>query len=71
MADHAKGPPGNIGDSKSFQVTIPKHHYDYMTLLARKSRLGLKESDVAAHILIRELDRMFQGGYHEKEIPQV
>ena len=71
MAEAGKGPPGNIGDPKSFQVTIPKHHYDYMTLLAKKSRLGLIESDVAAHILVRELDEMFQTGYHEREIPQI
>jgi hypothetical protein len=66
-----RGSPGNIGEPKSFQVTLPLDHYEYMTLIASMNRLGLTENDVAASILIRELDAMFKGGYHEKTFHKV
>ncbi len=62
-------PPAEQRPSKAFQVTLPMHHYRYLTHLARHRRLGISESDVAAFILIRELDAMFDRGYHEKKIP--
>ncbi|MGO8869019.1 MAG: hypothetical protein ACLQME_21230 [Alphaproteobacteria bacterium] len=61
-------PPSPDKPSHSFQVTLPMHHYRYLTHLVRLRR-GSKESDIAAHILIRELDSMFERGYHEKRIP--
>jgi hypothetical protein len=63
------GKPENKGENKVVKVTLPTHHYDYLTLLARRSRLGVTEPQVAAHILIRELDAMFDRGYHEKKLP--
>jgi hypothetical protein len=70
VADTRRGPPGNKGKPKRFQVSIPLNHYEYLTLLAAMNRLGLKESDVAAHILIREIDLMFKSDYHEKKVPK-
>jgi hypothetical protein len=55
----------------TFDVTIPRHHYDYLEFLAlKKHRLGISAKVAAEHILIRELDKMFTGDYHAKEIPE-
>lgn len=55
----------------TFEVTLPRHHYDYLEYLAeKKRRLGITARQAAEHILIRELDAMFSGGYHAEEIPE-
>jgi hypothetical protein len=55
----------------TFEVTIPRHHYDYLEFLGeKKRRLGINAKQSAEHILVRELDKMFRDGYHLKEIPQ-
>ena len=56
---------------KTFDVTIPKHHYDYLEFLAlKKRRLGITAKEAAEFILIRELDALFRADYHAKEIPE-
>lgn len=65
-----RGPKPKLGDSESFQVTIPADHYRYLELLARFGRLGTRANTVAEYILIRELDQMFKSNYHEKQIPK-
>ena len=55
----------------TFEVTIPRHHYDYLEYLGeKKRRLGINAAKVAEHLLIRELDEMFRSDYHLKEIPR-
>jgi hypothetical protein len=65
-----EGEPGDGSDkpSKSFQITLPGNQYRYLTHLARQRRLGCSESDIAVFLLIRELDAMFDRGYHEKKL---
>jgi len=65
-----RGPPKKIGETKSFQITVPKPLWDYLTYLAAHSMLGTAEGEVAAHILIRELNTMFTTGYHNRRIPK-
>jgi len=55
----------------TFEVTVPHFHYEYLEFLAlKKRRLGTSAKAAAEHILIRELNAMFDGGYHAKEIPE-
>ena len=70
MTEGRRGPPNKKGETKSFNVSLPQEHYDYLTLLATMSRYGAIESDVAAYILIRELDRMFKAGEHIQRVPK-
>ena len=64
------GRPRKEGDDHTFTVTIPKHHFDYLEFLAlKKHRLGTSAKEAAQYILIRELDSMEQGGYHDREFP--
>ena len=55
----------------TFEVTIPRHHYEYLDYLGeKKRRLGINAKQAAELILIRALDEMFRDDYHLKEIPQ-
>lgn len=55
----------------TFEVTIPRHHFDYLEFLAlKKHRLGTSAKAAAELILVRELDKMFTADYHAKEIPE-
>jgi len=67
-----RGRPFKAPDAdKTFEVTIPRHHYDYLEFLAtKKRRLGITAKQAAEHILIRELDGLFRADYHAKEIPE-
>jgi hypothetical protein len=72
MSDEAPkrrpGRPRKEGDDHTFSVTIPKHHFDYLTFLAiEKHRLGGSAKEAAEHTLIRELDAMEQGRYHDND----
>jgi hypothetical protein len=52
-------------------LSLPDGHHDYLVFLVNvKGWLGSSLNDAAKHILVRELDRMMQSGYHEKEIPE-
>jgi hypothetical protein len=63
-------PPKQPDADVTFEVTIPRHHFDYLEYLAlKKRRLGITPRQAAEFILIRELDALFSGGYHAKEIP--
>jgi len=50
-------------------VTLPKQAFDYLVYLAEQGRLGPSENDVAAHILVREIDKMLVSKYHEITAP--
>ena len=64
-------PPKSPDADKTFDVTIPRHHYDYLEFLAvKKRRLGTSAKQAAELILIRELDALFRADYHAKEIPE-
>jgi hypothetical protein len=71
-AQRKRGRPSKPPNAdKTFEVTLPRHHYDYLEFLAsKKRRLGITAKQAAEHILIRELDLLFQSGYHAKDIPE-
>ncbi len=51
-------------------MSIPGETYDYLALLAEREKLGPSEQDVAAYILIREVEIMIAIDYHEKRPPK-
>lgn len=66
-----RGRPPKEDKGETLAVTFPRHHFDYLQLLAlKRHRLGTSAKEAAEHILIRELDAMFKADYHEKEIPE-
>ena len=52
-----------LGESGQVTISLPKQHFDYLTHLAKVSRLGITRDEVATHILIRDLDDKMEGGY--------
>jgi len=66
-----RGRPPNKGENISFEVKLPKFHYEYLVWLATNSRLGASESDIASGILVRALHDLFSSGYHDKKNPTI
>ena len=66
-----RGRPPKEGNDEEVKLQVPKHHYDYLNyLVVRQNRLGKTVNEAALHILVRELDRMEQTGYHKKAFPE-
>jgi hypothetical protein len=65
-----RGRPAGSGGGVSLNIKIPRHNFDYLTyLVERKNRLGTTVKEAAQFLLIRDLEALFDAGYHEKEIP--
>ena len=64
-----RGRPPYRSELVPLHLSIPKDNYAYLTLLAKKGRLGADEASVATHILVRDLDAMFTAGYHNLVVP--
>jgi hypothetical protein len=62
--------PKHRSQALSITVSLPAETHDYLVLLASRGKLGPSEQDVAAHILIREVDMMIAIDYHEKRLPK-
>ncbi len=62
--------PPKVGEPRPFQITVPNPLWDYLTHLAAHSMLGTSEQEVAVHLLTRELNAMFESGYHDRRIPK-
>jgi hypothetical protein len=74
MADSAdQRGPGRPRKPEKFPpvaLQLPPGHYEYLQYLVRVSgRLGDSENEAARFILIRELDKMMRGRYHERGTP--
>ena len=65
--------PGRPRKDKSFPpiaFQLPEGHHEYLSYLVRvRRRLGDTENEAARFILIRELDKMMRGRYHERGTP--
>ena len=64
------GRPPHRSKPRSITISLPLETLDYLVLLATRGKLGPAENDVAAHILIREVDKMIASDYHDKTLPK-
>jgi hypothetical protein len=64
------GRPPHRSKARPLTVSLPGETYDYLVLLAKREKLGPSEQDIAAHIIIREVDLMMTIDYHEKKLPK-
>lgn len=64
-----KGRPPNKGVPAQLKVTLPQFQHKYLTLLAKRSKIGVTENEIATHVLVREIDNMISRGYHDLELP--
>jgi hypothetical protein len=68
MAD--KGRPKNRSKAQPLMVSLPAETFEYFVLLASLGKLGSTENDVAAHILVREYQKLESEGFHERRLPK-
>ena len=64
----AKGPGKQ--ETRPLPLTVPLAQYEYLTYLARHSVLGARETEVASHILTREITRMIAAREHDLSFPR-
>ena len=57
-------------ETRPLPLTIPLAQYEYLTYLARHSVLGVRETEVAGHILTREITRMIAAREHDITFPR-
>ena len=62
--------PRHRSETRSITVSLPIETHDFLVLLATRGKLGPSEQDIAAHILIREVDLMMAIDYHDKKFPK-
>ncbi len=62
--------PKHRSPARPLTLSLPGETYDYLVLLATREKLGPSEQDVAAHIIVREVDSMMAQDYHNKKLPK-
>ena len=62
--------PSHRSKARSITVSLPEETMEYLILLASRGKLGPSEQDVAAFILVREVDTMMAIDFHEKRLPK-
>lgn len=67
-APRKRGRPENLSDPVKITLGIPKDQHRYLELLAKRGKLGVSVSEVATHILVRELTAMDLSGFHDREV---
>jgi hypothetical protein len=65
-----RGRKPNEANTESFYVTVHKNLYDYLVYLARHSHTGANVGDVAADMLVRQAEHMYETKFHEKKLPK-
>jgi hypothetical protein len=60
----------NLSDSRDLPLSIPSEADDYLILLAALGKLGRSRTEVATHILVRELHALERANYHERRLPK-
>lgn len=72
MADGKKGgSPGNLQSTMPLNMTIPASTHQYLTWLATNTMWGPTIQDVVLKIITPKLHELFDGGYHNKRLPDV
>jgi hypothetical protein len=61
--------PENRSEGRSLSLTLPQWTFDYLASLADHGIFGRTENDVAAFLLIRQADELFEKKIHDRKIP--
>ena len=59
----------NRSEPRKFTISVPSGTANYLVALANIGRLGSSEAEVAAFLVVREVDQMLREGYIEKRGP--
>jgi hypothetical protein len=63
----ANPPPSNKSAPKPLRLSIPADTYAYLTLLAGMGKLGTREPEIALHLIVREVTKMQESKFHERQ----
>ena len=58
------------GETEEMKIRVPKTLVGYLTVLAKESMMGASGGDIAAYLLTKEVQRLFDEGAHAKRVPQ-
>jgi len=61
--------PRHRSETRPITVSLPIETHDYLVLLATRGKLGPSEQDIAAYLVVREVELMMAVDYHEKKVP--
>jgi hypothetical protein len=62
--------PENLSEAKELVLQIPIEQHDYLVLLATLGKGGRSRTEIATHILVRELQALERDKYHERRLPK-
>ena len=62
--------PENLSEAKELVLQIPIEQHEYLILLAALGKGGRSRTEIATHILVRELQALEKDKYHERRLPK-
>lgn len=62
--------PKHKSETHSFEITVPKRLFRYLTFLAKHSALGTSENAIASYLVVKETQWMLKEGIHKIKVPQ-
>jgi acyl-CoA hydrolase len=62
--------PEKLSEHRDLHLKIPIEQDDYLILLASLGKGGRSRTEIAVHILVRELQTLERGRYHERRVPR-
>ncbi|MGA9136717.1 MAG: hypothetical protein WBZ39_02085 [Methylovirgula sp.] len=64
------GRPKHRSRAETLTISLPGETVDYLKLLAERRKLGPSEQDVAAYIIVKEVELMISLDFHERRFPE-
>jgi hypothetical protein len=62
--------PEKLSEHRDLTLKIPIEQDDYLILLAALGKGGRSRTEIATHILVRELQALEKDRYHERRLPK-
>jgi hypothetical protein len=62
--------PEKLSESRELTIKLPIEQDDYLILLGTLGKGGRSRTEIATHILVRELQALEKEGYHERRLPK-
>lgn len=66
----AMGRAPNKSKPVDFQISVPAETNEYLEYMAENGILGVNRSEIASHIVVREINKMKESGYFAIAVPR-
>jgi hypothetical protein len=64
------GRPPNRSIPIPLTLSLPAETHEYLVLLASMGKLGVLETEIAAHLVVEEVRRLEREKFHERRLPK-